>query len=145
MQQNDLFVTAVAEYSVGEQSEGNAWGTLVCCVLSADTIDEVLVKKFLGTQEKLYKESMEGVTAMPPAYRSAKSVLLKALRYNVPVVVGVGKSALEAAIKAAMPQEEETPYEAVVRLLEKVAKVYPAMSSTEVVVVESLWKKISTY
>lgn len=80
--QNDLFVTAMREYAIGEEASANGWGTIIKCVKQeyTDRLDVAEVKAFLRTQEKLYKQ--DGNT-LPAAYRSAKSTLLKGIEYGV--------------------------------------------------------------
>lgn len=132
--QNDLFLTAIVEYSVGEQSNSNAWGTLVSAVISecgANAAEED-AKSFLRTQEKIYKDANPDVSNMPAAYRSAKSVLLKALRYEITLSSDVGKSAMEAHIKSAIPESEpESAYIVAIKHVDKINKLVPVMLPEE--------------
>ncbi len=105
--ENDLFVTAMVEYSVGESSASNGWTSLVQCVLSEFAIPSFNeTKMFLRTQELLFKQN-GGV--LPAAYRSAKSTLMAAINYGVPIVASTPKSEMYLKTKAAKDALADKP------------------------------------
>jgi hypothetical protein len=97
----------IVKFAVGEKAEAGAWCDLVMQVhaMSLESrYDEIVV--VLKNSEKLFKEVV-GATQCPATYRSAKSVVLKALRKGVDLVGDnnepLGKSAVEVMCKEERP------------------------------------------
>jgi len=131
--ENDLFVTALVEYSVGATSENNGWKTLIKCLLSEysaqmPTYDEA--RMFLRTQEHLYKN---GGGTLPTAYRSAKSTLLSAIKYGVLITEDVAKSELYIKTKVAKDALADVPdkYEVFSRKLAAVRGAFLNLDSED--------------
>lgn len=104
---------AIVSYAVSAKADTSAWVKL------ATEISELaynlsgnmdVLKSTIKEQEDAYKKEY-GESQLPPAYRSAKSVALKALANGVPLRNGLGdifgKSAVEQAIKVAVGDKKE--------------------------------------
>lgn len=102
---------AIVSYAVSAKADGSAWGKLVTEVTSlySQCYDINVLKNQLKDAENDYKKEF-GESQLPPAYRSAKSVAINAIQHGVvlrnDVGEPIGKSAVEAAIKAAKPKKE---------------------------------------
>lgn len=105
---------AIVSYAVSAKADGSAWGKLVTEVtaLYSQCYDINVLKNQLKDAENDYKKEF-GESQLPPAYRSAKSVAINAIQHGVvlrnDVGEPIGKSAVEAAIKAAKPKKEPVP------------------------------------
>lgn len=101
---------SIIKYAAGSRMEAGAWNSLVAEVASAYASGQD-IKECLTEAEKAFKEAT-GETSMPTAYRSAKSVVLKAYEYDVQTVdennQPLGKSAVEKAIKDRVPKNIKT-------------------------------------
>ena len=102
---------AIVSYAVSAKADGSAWSKLVVEVtqLYTQCYDMNVLKNQLKDAETAYKKEF-GESQLPPAYRSAKSVALNAIQHGVvlrnDVGEPIGKSAVEAALKAAKPKKE---------------------------------------
>ncbi len=115
---NATFAKSVDAFRSAESKGVSAFGTL--CLFAAEHRADMLtskpeskpealaaaLKNALTTEENTYKGEKK-LTEMPTAYRSAKSVILSAVLYDVALLDDegkpVGKSALEKAVKDAKP------------------------------------------
>ena len=98
-----LIKDAIVQYAVSDTTANNAWGTLAALigVWQMENVSIDTVNASLKEAEQTFRDEFH--EALPTAYRSAKSVCLKAYKENVPIVNddgnAKGKSALEADIK----------------------------------------------
>lgn len=115
------FSKAVDTFVVASNKQGNAFGTLVdfCHCATVDNIragmapDEVcdVLKNSVKTQEQEYRALHPKMQEFPAAYRSAKSVIMSALKAGISLVDDKGKykgkTALEQEIKAGKDEKSE--------------------------------------
>lgn len=112
---NAAFATSVNEFAATERKAGKAFGSLM--TYSHDVIREVtgdskavadVLKNSLTAEEKTYRAEYDAshrtaLGDMPGAYRSAKSVIMSAVKAGVSLVDGDGKlrskSDLEKSVK----------------------------------------------
>lgn len=105
---------AIVSYAVSAKADGSAWGKLVTEVtqMYSQSYDINVLKNQLKESENDYKKEFNE-SQLPAAYRSAKSVALNAIQHGVvlrnDLGEPIGKSAIEAAIKAAKPKKEIVP------------------------------------
>ena len=92
-------VEAIVQYGASDKLTCDAWRTLVLksdeCIRTGEDLRTVL-----KNAEKEFKDTVK--KQLPSAWRSAKSVVLKAYEKGVPVIVNnevIGKSAVEKACK----------------------------------------------
>lgn len=100
----------IYSYRASEELDTDSWGTLVRAVATVGNTPDMLKQKF---QE--WENDYRGATALPlpNAWRSAKSVILRASKAGVPVTqedgTVRGKTAVENAIKAGNTPDEVDP------------------------------------
>ena len=105
---------AIVSYAVSAKADNSAWNKLVVEVstMYSQSYDLDILKHQLKEAEATYKAEYNE-SQLPPAYRSAKSVALNAIQWGVVLRNdegnAIGKSAVEAAIKAAKPTKEDVP------------------------------------
>jgi hypothetical protein len=93
-------------YAVGQKATENAWGEFVNATAQALLGSDTPLQAFgewCDSNEEAYKNEFE-VRTLPTTYRSAKSVVKKALELGVPIMADgsfVPKSALEKLYKQA--------------------------------------------
>lgn len=91
-------------YAATESLNNDTWGSLLRDVVLSRPSEQEFAEA-CATAEAQAKEEMEDGQAMPGAWRSAKSVLKNAIKAGIPLLDAEGKpkgkSAIEAAIKAA--------------------------------------------
>lgn len=104
-------VDSIVEFAVSEQVGESAWGKLVTSVVEVYNSEGISVEstaEVLKNAEKEFK-SQYG-KSVPAAYRSAKSVALKALRLKVALLDDngqpLGKTAVQNACKAVEEKSE---------------------------------------
>lgn len=94
-------------FMVSERTEGDAWNTIATYVANSVNIGvKELKERFKVVEEQLKKDY--NVTTLPSKWRSAKSVALKAVATNTPLVIvkedgskeAIGKTVVENDIKA---------------------------------------------
>ena len=121
MKMHTTFSKAVDTFVVASNKGTNAFGTLAdyCHASTKSNIEarmdpnEVgsILKNNLKAQEQEYKAAHPKCDEFPVAYRTAKSVLLKAVSMGIALVDAKGKlkgkSALEAEIKAGKDEKSE--------------------------------------
>ena len=115
----------IIKYAVSERSESSAWGDLVRAAHEAYANGSD-VAEALKAGETAFKEQSD--QPLPARYRSAKSVLLKAWATGVATMGDngepLGKSAVEAAIKAAAVPKNKEPSDMVENALVQMRKAY---------------------
>ena len=105
---------AIVSYAVSAKADNSAWNKLVVEVstMYSQSYDLDILKHQLKEAEATYKAEYNE-SQLPAAYRSAKSVALNAIQWGVVLRNdegnAIGKSAVEAAIKAAKPIKEDVP------------------------------------
>ena len=105
---------AIVSYAVSAKADNSAWNKLVVEVstMYSQSYDLDILKHQLKEAETAYKAEYNE-SQLPAAYRSAKSVALNAIQWGVVLRNdegnAIGKSAVEAAIKAAKPAKEDVP------------------------------------
>lgn len=105
---------AIVSYAVSAKADNSAWNKLVVEVstMYSQSYDISILKSQLKEAEAAYKVEYNE-SQLPAAYRSAKSVALNAILWGVVLRNdegnAIGKSAVEAAIKAAKPAKEDVP------------------------------------
>ncbi len=87
----------IVDFAASEQLVGTAWSKLIEHV-AGQSVEAVTL--FIEAQETEFRD-LTGVTRMPSTWRSAKAVVLNALRNTITITPGTGKTALEKATKAA--------------------------------------------
>lgn len=104
---------AIVSYAVSAKADGSAWVKLATEISELFYIhqhQEVVLKNIIKEQEEQYKKEFNE-SQLPPAYRSAKSVALKALTNGVSLRNGLGdvygKTAVEKAIKDKLSVDKE--------------------------------------
>lgn len=106
---------AIVSYAVSAKADSSAWVKLSIeisnlCVNTGSDMD--VLKSIIKNQEEEYKKAYDE-KQLPPAYRSAKSVALKAIANGVSLRNDVGepygKTAVEKAIKDAVGKKEDVP------------------------------------
>lgn len=104
-------IESLMQYAAGNKLAGKAWNGLVIAT-APFTVTEV--KEFLGTAEESFKEQT-GEKHMPSAYRSAKSVILRAKGMGIAMLSGEGgvisargKSEVEKVMREANKVERVT-------------------------------------
>lgn len=108
----------IYSYRASEELDTDSWGTLVRAVDGISSLD--LLKQRFTEWENEYR----GATALPlpNAWRSAKSVIIRAGKAGVPIATeyGVprGKTAVENAIKAGTTPTEVDPSEKFDKMLD---------------------------
>ena len=116
-------IDGLVKYAVGEKATNEAWGTLVLVVHKA-RVPGVDLREVLKNAEQEFKEKTG--TGLPSAYRSAKSVLLKAIDHGVPIVTEneqpMGKTAVEKAIKEVVTKVAPEPSDMVCNAIELIGK-----------------------
>jgi hypothetical protein len=101
---------ALVEYTVSDRTAGTAWNKLALWVykrhIAGSTVNDISIDLALIEQE--VKEEYE-IDALPAAWRSAKSVALKACAKGIALVDGagepLGKTAIEKQCKDATPDK----------------------------------------
>ncbi len=116
---NTTFAKSVDAFVVSQNKGASAFGLLVTFaheLMTSGVVGkaEVVLKNTLDVEEKTYRAEHPKVTEMPVAYRSAKSVVVNAVKHGVPLMdeagKPMGKSALEKLTKEAKG-EGKTPAE----------------------------------
>lgn len=115
----------ILEYAVSDKTEGNAWermcwfvhGVVVTCTY--DTQEEKVLEA-LSLKEADFKVAT-GEKSMPARYRSAKSVVMGAVKYNVEFydvkeMKAVPKTSLSLFVKSAKESEKATNWEQKIHL-----------------------------
>ena len=117
-------IDGLVKYAVGEKATNEAWGTLVLEVHKVHAVGGSDLREVLKNAEQEFKEKTG--TGLPSAYRSAKSVILKALENGVPIITEndqpMGKTAVEKAIKAVMTKVAPEPSDMVCEAIELIGK-----------------------
>ena len=105
---------AIVSYAVSAKADSSAWGTLVREIsnLYAQCANLDVLKNTIKDYETAYKKEY-AEPQLPPAYRSAKSVALKAIDCGVRLRDDegnvIGKSAVEKAIKDTKEDKADVP------------------------------------
>lgn len=103
---NTAIYSAIRAYAESEKAKGNGWATLAVAVafLSAAEAEGVCAE----TEGQFKRNNPKA--GVPTAFRTAKSVALKALRLGVALVDAegnaIGKTAIEKACKAAQAEAD---------------------------------------
>jgi len=106
MNTNTAIYTAIRSFAAAEKAKGNGWAELAEAVAFLPAAE---AEGHFTEAEAAFKKNNKGA-AIPGAFRTAKSVALKALRLGVPLVDGdgnaIGKTAIEKACKAAQAEAD---------------------------------------
>ena len=101
MNTNTAIYQAIRSYAESEKAKGNGWGSLAVAVASMSAAE---AEGVCAETEGQFKRN-NPKAGVPAAFRSAKSVALKALRLGVALIgpdgEAIGKTAIEKACKAA--------------------------------------------
>lgn len=103
---------AIVSYAVSAKADVSAWVKLAVEIsnLYVQETDMDVLKNLIKEQEEAYKKEYDE-SQLPPAYRSAKSVALKALGNGIPLRNGLGdvygKTSIEKAIKDKLSVDKE--------------------------------------
>ena len=101
MNTNTAIYTAIRSFATAEKAKGNGWAELAEAIAYLPAAE---AEGHCAEAEAAFKKNNKGA-AIPGAFRSAKSVVLKALRLGVALVDGdgnaLGKTAVEKACKEA--------------------------------------------
>jgi epoxyqueuosine reductase QueG len=109
---NVTFAKSVDAFVAAQNKQVNAFGTLSAFAYAivkeltvVPTEQADVLKNAVSVEEQAYKAEHPKMAEFPTTYRSAKSVIMSAVKYGVSLVdehgKPVGKSALEAAVKDA--------------------------------------------
>lgn len=106
---------AIVSYAVSAKADSSAWVKLSIEISNLRVnvgSDMDVLKSVIKEQEEAYKKEYDE-KQLPAAYRSAKSVALKAIANGVPLRNGLGdvygKTAVETAIKEALGKKDPVP------------------------------------
>ena len=106
---------AIVSYAVSAKADSSAWVKLsieISNLLVNVGSNMDVLKSVIKEQEEAYKKEYDE-KQLPAAYRSAKSVALKAIANGVPLRNGLGdvygKTAVETAIKEALGKKDPVP------------------------------------
>ncbi len=116
-------VDAIMQFGATEKLTGDAWQTLVTNVQESITHDYD-VKAVLKNAEKEFKERTS--KQLPGAWRSAKSVVLRALKNGINLVDEqgpLGKTAIEKKLKGAKAPPVVNETDRIEQLLSKVEEL----------------------
>ena len=103
---NTAVYSAIRAYAESEKAKGNGWASLSVAVASLSAAE---AEGVCAETEGQFKRN-NPKAGVPAAFRSAKSVALKALRLGVALVgpdgEAIGKTAIEKACKAAQAEAD---------------------------------------
>ena len=103
---NTAVYSAIRAYAESEKAKGNGWASLAVAVASLSAAE---AEGVCAETEGQFKRN-NPKAGVPAAFRSAKSVALKALRLGVALVgpdgQAIGKTAVEKACKAAQAEAD---------------------------------------
>jgi hypothetical protein len=128
------FVGALTLFAASESTDRGAWGKLAKQVSECveDGLDREGVKARIDMAEEDYKR-INGVTALPKAWTSAKAVALKAVEQGVPLMgedgEALGKSAVERANKGM--DGGKSAFEKATESANRVVKLFGDLTPTE--------------
>lgn len=95
MNTNTAIYTAIRSFATAEKAKGNGWAELAEAIAYLPAAE---AEGHCTEAEAAFKKNNKGAT-IPGAFRTAKSVALKAIRLDVPLVDGDGKARGKTAVE----------------------------------------------
>lgn len=141
----ELLYTAAKNSLAADASTENCWSMLTRDSYEHRSSNYKDTKEAIVAMEMRVREEYK-MEVMPNAWRSAKSVLLGALKKGILLVdengVFVGKSAMQKLIKDSKTVVVETPYEVAWKLINKLESLLGAVNPTELAALKTKLKPL---